>query len=79
MVAASAIINGYLRKRIVFWEVARRWRATDIVIRKFRRKQRWMAWRTFVGSMNQIRVLLQRLLPYTRMFFIKQAAAHIHW
>jgi hypothetical protein len=78
MIAASVIIGGYLRKKIVFWEVARRWRATDIVVRKFRQKQRWLAWRKFVAFMNQIRVLIQRLLPYTRLRRWKQAVAHIN-
>jgi hypothetical protein len=79
MLAAITIIDGYLRKNIVFWEVARRCRATDVVIRKFRRRQRWLAWRKFVASMNQIRVLIQRLLPYTRMLRWKQQAAYIQW
>lgn len=79
MIGASMRICGYLRKKIVFWEVARRWRATDIVVRKFRRRQRWMAWKKFVRAMNQIRVLLQRLLPYTRLVSLKQSAAHLKW
>jgi hypothetical protein len=79
MIGASMRICGYLRKKIVFWEVARRWRATDVVVRKFRRRQRWIAWKKFVRAMNQIRVLLQRLLPYTRLVSLKQSAAHVTW
>lgn len=75
MNAASTTVCGYLRKRIVVWEVTRRWRATDVVVRKFRQKQRWLAWRKFVAFMNQIRVLLQRLLPYSRLRSYRQSAA----
>ncbi len=75
MIAASLRICSHLRKRIVVWEVSRRWRATDVVVRKFRQKQRWRAWRKFVSFMNQIRVLIQRLLPYSRLRIVKQAFA----
>jgi hypothetical protein len=75
MTSASALICAFIRKRIVVWEVTRRWRATDVVVRKFRQKQRWLAWRKFVAFMNQIRVLLQRLLPYSRMCSYKRSVA----
>jgi hypothetical protein len=78
MIGASARICGYLRKHIVVWEVARRCRATDVVVRKYRCRQRWVAWRKFVHAMNQIRVLLQRLLPRTRLLSLKQGVAHIN-
>jgi hypothetical protein len=75
MVTCSSVICAHMRKRIVGWEVSRRWRATDVVVRKYRQKQRWRAWKTFVAFMNQIRVLLQRLLPYTRLQRLKQSVA----
>jgi len=79
MVAASSLICGYLRKKCVFWEIGRRWRATDILVRKIRQRQRWRAWRKFVAFMNQLRVLIQRLLPYGRLLQLKRAVAHIQW
>jgi hypothetical protein len=79
MIAASSLICGYMRKKCVFWEIGRRWRATDIVVRKIRQRQRWRAWRKFVTFMNQIRVLIQRLLPHSRLLRLKQAVALIRW
>jgi hypothetical protein len=73
LIAASALIGAYLRKKIVFWEVSRRWRATDVVVRKFRQKKRWLAWRRFVACTEQLRVLMQRLLPFTHLRRLKQA------
>ena len=75
MVTCSSVICAHMRKRVVGWEVSRRWRATDVVVRKYRQKQRWRAWKTFVTFMNQIRVLLQRLLPFTRLRRMKQSVA----